>query len=687
MFSKIINFLIIICVMLVLASCRWIPGANLKIGESNPPSGKVAVDMDKFSCLRDLGNSLNEYFDSNLTESQIVILGDCLRVALKRFEFLTEDADDGTYTPNSLVNFINKEYLRDQKISQELATELMAIKALVLGGSTERISRTDLHELSKFISFIQKHAIAHLPYLKIYRRNSEADPIPVSKQDLLNAQQQVQVTARALAELFRQCGSPYSLKSFGRLIEQVRIFLKWDESHPNSKSTDQIMGVITSLKEIVTGDESETIRARDWFIISDAVSVSYGLLLNHEISMRGQTLTIDPALETFIGSINDSLMLIERVIEVQPNKVIYFSQTDKLLNSINRAGYLPEGIRESSLSSVYRYLVTHGLQSPRVVKGEDEIEGLSLSELKEISNEFKLWADAQRYLSDSATQAAGLNYDPTELIQPTAIQLLNSFRFVPQQSGSGFDVNLEIEKIIKNLPPIFKANDERAYIATNEELQLHDVQNGFSNLTKMNFMRALVRLLIRSFASQDRVISMSGVTESEMETFYETTKSLGEDLKLMEPPRFKGKNEKGKKYFIEGKMFSRRGEGVTDTPDDEHDILSFYETMELLSMMWSGGQIRNVLYDEISEKCTAEGFGGAPFDILGSQKINRECFSRHLSDNNFEEFSNLPGLKISIQALSKRQEQNFINDMQGIAKISCEDEAYIEQSELAVMST
>lgn len=680
-----------IAALFLLSSCKWLPGSNLSINEKNPPTGVVGVDLSRFNCLRDLGDSVNKYLNSDLNEAEIVDLAKCIRSALERFEVLTKDSSDGTYTPNSLIRFFNQEYLHEQKISSSFGVELMAVKSLVLGGSDERISRADLHELSSVVSFIEEHAIAHLPYIKIYRRSGIEHTEEVPKKDLLNAREQVRTSLRSAVGILTKNKQPYSLSSMGRLLSEIRLFLKWDETHPNALNLTQIMDIVRALKEIVSGDESDTIKSSDWSGISDAVSVAYGLLLNHDVSMRGQILTVNPALETFVESIQDGFSLLERIIQIQPESVIRFKQMDKLLTAFSRAKLLPEGIREVSISSIYKHLISHAFQNPLKPKSQ-KIQGLGLSELNEINAEFNLWASAQKYLSDKASNAYGLVFKTEDEVHARAIDLMNTFNF-SKSILSGVRIaeepNHEISLIVQHLNPFFKNGDERAYLTYPDELEKHGVQHNLFNLTRMNLMRALVRVMIRSFAEKDRVLTMAGITETEMEKVYQVIKPLGEDLKFMEPNRYNGVGSagKGKKYFTEGNVFTQSGNGISALENDKEDLLSFYETVELLSMMWSGGQIRDELYSSIAKKCDDEGYDSSPLDIFKIRKINRLCFLQHFSDNHFEEFANLPNMKSSILNLNKQKKSKFVRDLQAIAKISCEDPRYIEKSELATIST
>src|SRR6185437_1726456 len=186
--------------------------------------------------------------------------------------------------------------------------------------------------------------------------------------------------------------------------------------------------------------------------------------------------------------------------------------------------------------------------------------GLSRSQLGQLQNEFSLWADSQSYLSDRAKQSLGFN----SLLIPHALEnfesQLKNFDLSTLIFNYADPRGQEVEKIVNDIPPFFRDGDTRAYIMPRDDLRSYGVKYGMTDLTYMNTIHSLARLLVRGFASDDRISklngdwSQTGVTEAEMQMFYNTVHGLGEDLKFMYP-----KYGSGSKSFIEGKLFTYAG--------------------------------------------------------------------------------------------------------------------------------
>src|SRR5690606_5568386 len=151
-----------------------------------------------------------------------------------------------------------------------------------------------------------------------------------------------------------------------------------------------------------------------------------------------------------------------------------------------------------------------------------------------------------------------------------------------------------------------------------------------------------VRLLIRSFADRERVLTMQGVTIDELEEFYNTVKPLGVDLRYMDP----GKTGVGARTFNEANLFTFNGDGVPAADAnplvvDRQEIMTYTETIELLALLWSAGQVRDRMYYRLVEECTRR-HGPGQVDRLGDPKIPRECFYYEFARNQLVDMQNLP---------------------------------------------
>jgi len=202
---------------------------------------------------------------------------------------------------------------------------------------------------------------------------------------------------------------------------------------------------------------------------------------------------------------------------------------------------------------------------------------------------------------------------------------------------------------------MFQFNEERLYIAPFKDISTYDAKNNIHNLTHINVERSLIRLLFRTFSRANGSNYLAGINSNELQYFYELAKPLGVDMKFMNPDN----NDVGKRSFIEGNLFTFTGNGVSAKEDDPKDFLTFTEMEELLSIMWSGGQLRNQFYDSALKACRRDNILDGPLDHVNMIKINRECFFSHFTDNYFSEFSNLPNMLRVLQSNMSESDCSF----------------------------
>lgn len=692
MFFKTLTAALTLALAVAVSSCGWRPFENLRFGDKNPAPGAIQVDLSKYSCMSQMGKKFDDYLSGRMTERDVRQFGGCVRTALHRFVDFFDTKTHGVYTPDELSTFLNRFYLHDQPLTPPLVREFMKIKILVLGGGIEKITSQEIDGLVDFVTFFENEAVANLPYVGLYMQNSGLDPKKVTRFDLSSLRSQLRQTGQHLADRLRAQGGTYDLQSLRQLISELQKFLQWDQYRPNSRTPDQIVDLFAASKAIVTGQDTKMISAVDWTMLLDASASLFGIWVDFQTQLRDLPLTYGAGLDSLIASTNEALALFGRIIDQNPAKNISFSATDKLFDALNNIQALPPDVRVDSVKDTYKFLIQKAFRNPLNSTRNESVAGLSWQELNEIHAEFYLWAEAQQYLSDNAKRSLGLKFGFGDSLLDPVSKAIEGFDFRPFIER-GVDIkdsrSHEIDRIVRSLPAFFRSGDERAFIVPHSELPQFNVYDGLFDLTRMNVMRAFVRLLIRAAASDDRIVMMNkdwdhtGVTEDEMDDFFNKIRNLGIDLKVMDPRR----TGVGRRSFTEGKLFTFAGNGINEPDASNSHLLNFVQTLELLSTIWSGGHVRDLFYDHIGAICRASGHPDGPPDVFGVPKLDRQCFLANFFANNLAELDNLPWLKKDFLARSPQDKQKIILSLDTIARWSCSDKNFIELGEIATMVT
>jgi hypothetical protein len=394
-----------------------------------------------------------------------------------------------------------------------------------------------------------------------------------------------------------------------------------------------------------------------------------------------------PPLESFVRDFESAADLLKKVISKNKKEMITFESLDRLFRALESAGHLKSGVRADSLKPVYRQLVAYGLRNPVDMGVPRDAQGLDLRRMNELEAEFHLWARVQLYLSETAREALGVRFDETLGAKDFSVKVLSRFDFGGQALAAQLrdqNVKSELQFLKRNFSPFFKGDERRIYLMPKDEYERLGHKYDISTLSRLNLYRTFVRIFIRSFANEFNLLKFSGVNQSEVMEFYDTIKSLGQDLKLADP-----RKKSGASFFVEGNIFTPSGDGLPSVDRPSENLLSFNETFELLSILLSGSRVHDLFYNSILAQCRKEKIKDGPDDIFGASRIDRQCFVKYLSHHQFDEISNLPHMKASLNSILNQKHLllRFLIDLQKLAAIPCEDVAYIEKSEILAMAT
>ncbi|MEQ1664941.1 MAG: hypothetical protein ABL927_06150 [Bdellovibrionales bacterium] len=684
-------FCVLPMIVVFVASCEWKLGSNLKVGEGNLPPGHLKLNMNQFNCLIDLDKKVDKYLNGNMPAEEVTRILTCVRSALTKFQFLTRDNSDGSYSAASLVHFLNTEYLIDNPITPKLTQEIMKLKVVLLGGLDTKVTKVEINSILQLVKEFEDQAILNIPYVRIYRQIPGASIKELSLDKFEDAVGQLKSTADFVSNKLSLNKQFYSMNDLRNLISEVQKFLHWKQFHINSVEVDRLINLIQAYKGVVTNGRSDVMLSSDWDSFLKSSAEIYAIYLRFHLFVEDKYFTYGPELNSLITSVENGFQLIKSIIQDKNNHLISFAEIENLINAFGEMNLLPFDIRNVSMNNTIKYFILNGLRDSN---GANNAQGVRATDINEIKNEFNVWSKTQKVLSLTASEYSHVDFLNSSATIEMNHRQINSFDFSSIIFSRDFQ-NIEpihiISDLVKNLRPMFSFDDERLYIAPLKDLREYSAKNNIHNLTHVNVIRSLIRLLFRTFSRSNGPRDYTGINSDELQHFYEVVKPLGVDLKFMNPDNF----ETGKRVFIEGNLFTYSGSGVSELADDPNDYLTFYEMEELLSLMWSGGQLRNRFYNSILESCRKEQVPDGPLDHVGVIKINRVCFFKHFTDNNLSEFSNMPNMTRVLRAniINPKHvlSDKFIKlkqNLQLIALPPCLDNSkYIEFSEIATIIT
>ncbi|MCC2680004.1 MAG: hypothetical protein K0R29_2580, partial [Pseudobdellovibrio sp.] len=160
MFSKYLKPAIIIIFSLQI-------GCGLKLGEK--AKEPEVVTFNGASCIKGSVDNFKKFVAGDATDDEIGSAVECLQTAIKAFKENVRGADHNKYTPEEVVNFIVKKFLKSEaEIPQEIVTDLKFVKYLLAGGDPRFITRPELDSISSVLGRLKPELVRLNPHIKVY---------------------------------------------------------------------------------------------------------------------------------------------------------------------------------------------------------------------------------------------------------------------------------------------------------------------------------------------------------------------------------------------------------------------------------------------------------------------------------------------------------------------------------------
>lgn len=668
---------------MILLSC------GLEIGEKPIPDAAISVGDTGFSCMGDVAKTTKRYIDGSLSDKDVDEFGNCLKYSLQSFVKYTDVQNEngkklGRYSSGQLRAYVQKHFLKGRTLSADLMNEIMAVKQLVVGGSTESLTKTEINKLIEVIDVLEKEAIRLQPYIPIYnttvgKRLMERG---VTMPNLDEAISALHTSAARIGSYLEAGERPYAYKNLEGLIHSFRDFVDWGAHFKSVEPPTTWVELVKTFESLVIGpghidlERKAGIEGDKWKEILVSASNWYALLLKYTYQVEPYPKTQGPGLENFIRLVHSGVDLTREAVDAQGTGVIDYDRLGRLADIADELEMLPYGLSADSIKSVLHPVFDQILGDTQARPEARRVPGLDRSVLARAEQEFVQWAHIQRYLDRASRHGSGQGIENWETTQSFGWdQFFEVF-------GCATCSTSELERIITNMRPLFPEGEEHIFLIEESELKENKVVHGFHNLSMMNVIRGSVRLLFRGYSENpQRFEKLAGITEKEMQDFYLDFKKIGVELRIMDPRN----NQAGARAFMEGNIFTYLADGLNqrDASDPMAHLLRFEESSEYLAFAYSGGNLGNFLYDTLRKQC---GSDRDPVDALGLPKVRRTCIQENFLPYLTQSIPNMPKMKAFIEGLSEEEWGTFQRQLMDAVKRPEEDSKWVEHMEITAFA-
>lgn len=473
----------------------------------------------------------------------------------------------------------------DFKVSTGLVFEGMKFKQLFFGGSVDSLTTTDFETARLKVSRIKTLVERFMPYYSIYGR--EWDPTlygPEEAQKLyMESQFVLEATVREAGILFE--GS-YDLNDLNNLIREVEALYPPKEGSELAAQVRSYLPLIIDVKNMVLGGNDSSLRKSNWSVLLGFVARVYSDYLYYDYFMAEQSFQRPEILSYLSVFANQSLNILRDLIQVKKETQFTRAELNKIVKHLIRLEVIPKQINAQSADQLLNMVLNNILVRPEARLTGAKPDALTLSSVEVARQEIQVWLDTEMMLAQLADGwGPDQGIKSSDLLRHLKKTQANLDRNqTPLQAGM-------TELILSVDSPVPMTVDERGFLVISNKFEQTYT---FRSLRVLNRIRAIARLLIRSFAGDlDRINKFQGASLPEVEAAFKGLKPIFVEMGLLDP-----KNDSfASSRFREANIFVPHSDG--------NSLASQAEITDLIGMIWSGVGINSLLREQLVEKCFA----------------------------------------------------------------------------------
>ncbi|MCX7978374.1 MAG: hypothetical protein N2578_05165 [Bdellovibrionaceae bacterium] len=624
-------------------------------GEGSKRDNQVELQTQKLSCLNTVPNRMHQLTTLEAEKVDIDALSDCLDNAFTEFRLKTKGSTSSGYTPENLRTFFNDYFTRKTQISPQLAREIFVLKAALVGGSEQELTKAEIQRLQsllKDLAELLKEMRPWLTTLNFSNTKSTAEEIRAS----------VGVLRGALINLLKKtelARSRYTFANFTTLLNELRVFI--------GREHETVLTLMGPVKVILFGEQANFQSERDWrsaiFTATELLEIGLLAYNRFQSGFELNEQSIDPTAELISGG----LRLLGQSWQVEQQGGIPFHQIDRLIDLLEQEQVVTFPVPAAVIKSVYPRLTLKIFDPVR--RGDDrgfhKIEKVHLAAMQREIHIFRL----NQLMMDKGV-AAGIRRGLK------AEELMKSFpEAEARQMANTHEEYIALTKASYNFAKLLEGNPTLRFLPDGRFIIQYSRSPSpwsWQERALSNLFYSFTRAMLLSYGDlPSGEIYRAVLTESDLVEWYDDFKPLGIALKAFDPRS----GNSGSRSFHEANNFTRTTDG--------NQVLTMAELWEYVSMLVVGGLISGrTLRSEIEASgCVVLGAK----DVFDLPLFEEKCFSRALRSKFGVIFSNLPSFSKWVQGLNEANWNDFFRALLSTSKTDPDLRGLIEHGDIRTM--
>ncbi len=573
---------VITAALIVTLSCK---------NEDTPRVTVPIVSLKGTDCLQNSPDIMENYVNGKASEYEVNAFWTCFRGAISTFMNRVEGSDPKRgYKATELRRFLETNFLGGDKpdaikINDELLSQFMHVKQLLIGGHELYLTQRELNRLIELFEELRGMSQELRPYIKVLfqtKKDQKPDPDVVG----LAAVKFEDILIR-VGSLIAKQKVTYKLSDFKSFLNELNSVFERRGNGDGLKKAAEFVPLISAAKAVLFPGDSGVIGPDEWDGLfrfgghAFSTSMRFGLFLGEDSMKTAAMLNETQRMGRSV------FMILNEAFARRPDHIIPSSAFDNLFEEYAKKYKLPLNISLAQMQNLWSTLVDKILPEYGT-----NVPGWSLAEMKRLETEFENFISVQFYLIGN------------------------------ERVGQGVEAIEEMKGVLDTY--VLPMDSMRRIIFLRNPAAVWDIYSK----TKYNALRVAIRLVMQAYTADPiRRHNLGGVNEKEFDAAYTAIKPF---LVLLDVVK-ENDTELGPRIFREANLFTTRANGDTQ--------INFYEVIEYAHFVHSGINTGKLLRADLVGDPADPSTALCPHT---DDAIDVHCFRQHYRDLFSRDYANMP---------------------------------------------
>lgn len=608
--------------------------------KEDAPAEVVKIEFKDGECLKTVPQQLQKFLsDQDGLGTSIP----CVQTALKSFMRLTKGSEADSYKAKELQEFFNIYLLKENKISNEFQDDIMKIKVLVVGGSSDIVTRTELEKFGEFLGLLETELNKLKGRVRIL--TFKADRKQVAETTLPEMKIKLTVFADFVLKNTKLMSSQYQWSDLLAFLNHLHGFLG------EVKDLDELlkwMPLTDSAKNLFLGESSRLFTQKDWVDSKTWLINGFMAVLKFQYQMKDGDYHSPAQWVRLVSWVDELFVVLETAPVLKEKKVLDATAIDRVIDEVYRKKLVQTHLSEALIKETYRKVLAYFVEA---APGSDplKINGLTEEHIRIIKSEYNMWKAVQvfanrTYLENEQQDLSSLRIRFKTIDNKDFPAILQSDRPEYDQAWKDFYILLSRDQTI-----VFMDS-----LKLQVDYQKSQTKVPFVSVNMLNAVRSLSRFALRGYGNKDfHSPFQRRITKQRMMDLEENFREFGRAIGFFDPD----KTTAGKETFDQANLlvFHSNGDKGVDG----------YEMTEVLSFLISGGQF---MLDEIYKELAQRSNCLLPeSDVFHRPWVQENCFVQALREKTDLFLDHLPEAAQFFKGLTNEQ---FIQAYKYLIKVA-----------------